>query len=312
MSGVDIPVPGSETCHSHPSTPEFSPVLKAARIHLVGKSNSKMESKILAMTSSVNTSKQFKQQSPVDGDKQHQFPWSGEQRSAESIRLSRMAEVTDLESRGRAKRWNRQEANATGALYLTGRWVDDPTKEKSRYTVREFAKHKNASVASPTPHVVADAVIEHKALRDGVPMFVFDVRSAFRTSIEDEPVFIEPPPEVLEEEDCVWQSVYRLYGRRTAARGGQDHLCEVMTCSECPMEVERCPQVPTMYFAKKQNVTVCIHVDDGNEMVVVQNNVSMYLCSMCHPNLILNFQELLLQAALMSTCEPKRFYWMVC
>ena len=52
---------------------------------------------------------------------------------------------------------------------------------------------------------------------------------------EDELVFIEPPSDYIAEKgDCLWQALRKIYGRRSAARGWQDHFCEAREVSGQP------------------------------------------------------------------------------
>jgi hypothetical protein len=101
------------------------------------------------------------------------------------------------------------------------------------------------------------------------------VKSAFTTVLEDELLFVEPPPEVLAEDpDCVWQPIYKLYGRRNAARCWQDHAAEVLTSKDCPLKMERCPKVPTVYFCASENVTLNIHVDEAMVVALQMGRLS--------------------------------------
>ena len=68
-------------------------------------------------------------------------------------------------------------------------------------------------------------VVEFKAVIQNYSMFTFDVTSACTHAWEDELVFLEPPPEEIEEHgDCVWRSVRVIYGRRKGARSWQEHF----------------------------------------------------------------------------------------
>jgi hypothetical protein len=79
--------------------------------------------------------------------------------------------------------------------------------------------------------------------------FTFEERSAFTTIVENDLLFVEPPPEVLAEDpDCVWRVMYKSYGRHSGTRCWQDQVDEVLTSKDCPLKMERCPNVPTVYM----------------------------------------------------------------
>ena len=64
-------------------------------------------------------------------------------RSEESIKATRKAHIEYLLESKSVKDWDADKARATGALILSGRCVDDPIKEKSRYCAREVATSIN-------------------------------------------------------------------------------------------------------------------------------------------------------------------------
>ena len=62
------------------------------------------------------------------------------------------------------KDWSRQAAIETGAKILTGRFVDDPLKEKSRYCAREFATVKDPTVFAAASDVDATSICGEEGL----------------------------------------------------------------------------------------------------------------------------------------------------
>jgi hypothetical protein len=58
--------------------------------------------------------------------------------------------------------------------------------------------------------------------------------------------------------------MYKSYGRHSGTRCWQDQVDEVLTSKDCPLKMERCPKVPTVYFCVSDSVTVNIHADYGN------------------------------------------------
>ncbi len=68
------------------------------------------------------------------------------ERSAESLREGRMAEINMFHEKSVVKGWSREEAKRTGAKAFAAGWVDDKFKVKSRYVIKEFAKTKDDTV----------------------------------------------------------------------------------------------------------------------------------------------------------------------
>ena len=72
-------------------------------------------------------------------------------------------------------------------------------------------------------------MVECKGVLQEYSMFTFDVTSAYTHAWEDELVFLEPPPEEVEEHgDCLWRSVRVIYGRRKGARSWQENFDSVI------------------------------------------------------------------------------------
>ena len=125
-------------------------------------------------------------------------------RSPESIHASRMVEINKWRERGVIERWSRQAAMATGGQFFNARWVDEQHKEKSRYVVKDFANTRDPTMFAAASGTAVGRVVEFKAVIQNYSMFTFDVTSAYTHVWEDELVFLEPPPEEIEEHgDCV-------------------------------------------------------------------------------------------------------------
>ena len=67
-------------------------------------------------------------------------------RIEDSIVESRQVHIKHLLDTGAVKDWNREDAFKTRATILSGRFVDDAHKEKSRWCAREFATYRDPSV----------------------------------------------------------------------------------------------------------------------------------------------------------------------
>ena len=111
-------------------------------------------------------------------------------------------------------------------------------------------------------------VVEFKAVTQNYSMFTFDVTSAYTHAWEDELVFLEPPPEEIEEHgDCVWRSIRVIYGRRKGARSWQEHFDSILRSEEARQRgvtVEAHPKCPTLCFVREADGVIELHVDDGH------------------------------------------------
>ena len=189
-------------------------------------------------------------------------------RSPESIHASRMVEINKWRERGVIERWSRQAAMATGGQFFNARWVDEQHKEKSRYVVKDFANTRDPTMFAAASDTAVGRVVEFKAVIQNYSMFTFDVTSAYTHAWEDELVFLEPPPEEIEEHgDCVWRSIRVIYGRRKGARSWQEHFDSILRGEEARqrgLTVEAHPKCPTLYYVREADGVIELHVDDGH------------------------------------------------
>ena len=124
-----------------------------------------------------------------------------------------MVEINKWRERAVIERWSRQAAMATGGQFFNARWVDEQHKEKSRYVVKDFANTRDPTMFAAASDTAVGRVVEFKAVIQNYSMFTFDVTSAYTHAWEDELVFLEPPPEEIEEHgDCVWEVDQSDYG----------------------------------------------------------------------------------------------------
>ena len=189
-------------------------------------------------------------------------------RSPESIHASRMVEINKWRERGVIERWSRQAAMATGGQFFNARWVDEQHKEKSRYVVKDFANTRDPTMFASASDTAVGSVVEFKAVIQNYSMFTFDVTSAYTHAWEDELVFLEPPPEEIEDHgDCVWRSIRVIYGRRKGARSWQEHFDSILRGEEARQRgftVEAHPKCPTLYYVREADGVIELHVDDGH------------------------------------------------
>ena len=199
-------------------------------------------------------------------------------RSPESIQASRMVEINKWRERGVVERWSRQAAIATGGTNFQCTLGDEQHKEKSRYVVKDFANTRDPTMFAAASDTAVGRVVEFKAVIQNYSMFTFDVTSAYTHAWEDELVFLEPPPEEIEEHgDCVWRSIRVIYGRRKGARSWQEHFDSILRSEEARQRgftVEAHPKCPTLYFVREADGVIELHVDDGhgcgNETVIAE------------------------------------------
>ena len=88
---------------------------------------------------------------------------------------------------------------------------------------RNFANTRDPTMFAAASDTAVGRVVEFKAVIQNYSMFTFDVTSAYTHAWEDELVFLEPPPEEIEEHgDCVWRSdqsdLWTSQGRKIVAR----------------------------------------------------------------------------------------------
>ena len=125
-------------------------------------------------------------------------------RSTKLIHASRMVEINKWRERGVVERRSRQAAMTASGQMFNARWVDEQHKEKSRYVVKDFANTRDPTMFAAASDTAVGRVVGFKALLQNYSMFTFDVTSAHTHAWEDELVFLEPPPEDIEEHgDCV-------------------------------------------------------------------------------------------------------------
>jgi hypothetical protein len=190
------------------------------------------------------------------------------ERSAESLLAGRMTEINKFHEKGVVKRWSREDAKKTGAKVFAARWVDDKFKVKSRYVIKEFANSKDNTVFAAASDFSTSRLVDYKSAKCGYPTFIFDVASAFTHSDEDELVFLEPPPEEVEQYgDCLWQSVKVIYGRRKGARSWQDHFRSVIISEDARkagFTVRLHDKCPTLFYIEEADGVLELHVDDGH------------------------------------------------
>ena len=105
------------------------------------------------------------------------------------------------------KDWDADDAKATGALILSGRFVDDPIKEKLRYCAREFATKKDPTAFAASSDVNNSAIIDLLAVKKGYPIIVFDAVAVFSQADGQELVFFGPPVEyqMAHKKPVLWQ-----------------------------------------------------------------------------------------------------------
>ena len=99
-----------------------------------------------------------------------------------------------------------------GGQMFNARWVDEQHKEKSRYVVKDFANERDPTMSAAASDTAVGRVVEFKAVIQNHNMFTFDVTSAYTHAWEDEFVYLESPPEEIEEHgDCLWRSIRLTY-----------------------------------------------------------------------------------------------------
>ena len=104
---------------------------------------------------------------------------------------SREVHIKHLLDIGAVKDWNREDAIKTGAKILSGRFVDDAHKEKSRWCAEEFATCKDSSVFAAASDVDNTSLISLLPVKRDHGILCFDAVTASGQVPETELIFIE-------------------------------------------------------------------------------------------------------------------------
>ena len=132
--------------------------------------------------------------------------------------------------------WNFEEAIKTGAKILSGTFVDDAHKEKSRRCAKEFAAFKDPSVFASATDVDNTPLIDLSAVKRSHSIMCLDAVAAFGQAPETELIFIEAPAEHRANvgRHVLWQCLNVREGRWKGERAWQDHLVDRPLSKECP------------------------------------------------------------------------------
>jgi hypothetical protein len=112
-------------------------------------------------------------------------------RSRESVKKSSNEQIGKLLNNKAVKDWDVDEAKATSAKILRGRFVDHGWKEKSRYCSKEFATCKGPTVFASASDVDNSSMLDLYVVTKGYPTTCFDAMAAFSHAEEQELIFLE-------------------------------------------------------------------------------------------------------------------------
>ena len=137
---------------------------------------------------------------------------------------------------------------------------------KSRYVAREFKwQEYRDDLFTPGSSMAESRVVDYVALKHAWPTFTVDAEDAYYHVPEEEDVWVECPPEILEErhaegdyEDYVWQLKKQLPGRRA----GGKHWVEFAAESLKFRGFERSPTAPQFFWHAELPCLVELHMDD--------------------------------------------------
>ena len=123
-------------------------------------------------------------------------------RSPESTQASRMVEINKLKGGVEKRPW----LQADKCSMRVG-WTNSTRKSRDTWS-RISRTHVIRRLFAAASVTAVGRVVEYKAVLQNNNMFTFDVTSAYTHAWEDGFVFLEPPPEEIEEHgDCVWRSL---------------------------------------------------------------------------------------------------------
>ena len=107
---------------------------------------------------------------------------------------------------------------------------------RARFVVRQFATCLDANFYSPTPGLEVTRVLLAMALSTDLSLLFGDIGVAFMNTpvVEGNPVFVEPPEDLFENNDTVW----------------------------CLKRATRSEAQPTLFVDLARNVFIAVRVDD--------------------------------------------------
>ncbi len=132
------------------------------------------------------------------------------------------------------KDWDVDEAKATGAKILSGKFVDHPQTERSKNCpsgVRYQKGPYNLRCCEPRGQCCHGGPLSGEA---GLP--VVELRRGRGSPVgRGELIFLEPPFEYFQTvgKQVLWQCLKVRERKSNGARNWQTHLCNVLTESEC-------------------------------------------------------------------------------
>ena len=121
--------------------------------------------------------------------------------------------------------------------------------------VKDFANTRDPTMFAAASDTAVGRVVDFKAVLQNYSMFTFDVTSAYTHAWEDELVFLEPPPEVIEEHgDCVSRSIRVTFGSILRSEEARQR----------GFTVESHPKCPTLHCVREADGVIELHVDYGH------------------------------------------------
>ena len=157
------------------------------------------------------------------------------------------------------------DSRARGSTSSTGEDSDD---DDDRTRSKDFANTRDPTMFAAASDTAVRIVVEYKAVLQNYSMFASDVTSACTHAWGNELIFLEAPPEEIEEHgDCVWTSVRVICGRRKGVRSWQEHFDSILRSEEARQRgftVESHPKCPTLYYVREADGVIEHHVDGGH------------------------------------------------
>ena len=190
---------------------------------------------------------------------------------------SREVHIKHLLDIGAVKDWNREDAIKTGAKILSGRFVDDAHKEKSRWCAEEFATCKDSSVFAAASDVDNTSLISLLPVKRDHGILCFDAVTASGQVPETELIFIEATcraqskswstrivamPESERRQTERSESVARSLRGDTAIEG-------------VPRSFQAEPEVPD---ESQFEIALDLHVDDGSVTGPAEKMMDVFAC----------------------------------
>ena len=160
-------------------------------------------------------------------------------------------------------------------------WVETPGKSRLTMQDRRTFGEPDELVHCPTPSMQTNNLMEYISIHFGLPMWVWDVVSAFPHSPDNiDNIYMRPPREwrYSGQERMVWWMRTSLYGRRSAGANFRDHLEDIALATP-QMHIVRGSAEPCAFRDTSESASLRMthHIDDGRIVASMEHGKHMIM-----------------------------------